>query len=139
MQALELALQIREAGYNVYVAGPPDLGRSYMTLSFLRPRAALLPPSPDLLYVQNFSGSGLPLLLKIAGRQGQDLQGKHCRLLRNINQELARRMDTMSYVRKRAVLLRIAFQTLRFKLLRKMKNMAEDRRFCAGGWTRRAA
>ncbi len=128
MQALELALQIREAGYNVYVAGPPDLGRSYMTLSFLRPRAALLPPSPDLLYVQNFSDPDCPLLLKLPAGKGKIFKESIVAFLRNINQELARRMDTMSYVRKRAVLAD-RFQTLRFKLLRKMKNMAEDSGF----------
>ncbi len=61
MQALELALQIREAGYNVYVAGPPDLGTKLHDFLSLRPRAALyLHPSPDLLYVQNFSDPDCP-------------------------------------------------------------------------------
>lgn len=128
MQALDLALQIREAGYNVYVAGPPDLGRSYMTLSYLRPRAALLPSSPDLLYVRNFADPDSPLLLKLPAGKGKIFKESIVAFLRNINQELARRMDTMSYVRKRAVLAD-RFQALRLKLLRKMKNMAEDRGF----------
>ena len=39
MQALNLALQIRTTGYNVYLSGEADLGRSYMLLSYLRPQA----------------------------------------------------------------------------------------------------
>lgn len=128
MQAFDLALQIRAAGYNVYVAGPPDLGRSYMALSYLRPRAELLPVPPDLVYVRNFADPDSPMLLKLPAGKGKYLKESVVAFLRNINLELARRMDTMSYVRKRAALAD-RFQALRLDLLRKMKSMAEDRGF----------
>ena len=35
MQALDMALNIRACGYNVYVSGDANLGRSYTLLSYL--------------------------------------------------------------------------------------------------------
>ena len=38
LRALELALNIRAAGYNVYLSGEANLGRTYMLKEFLAPR-----------------------------------------------------------------------------------------------------
>ena len=54
MQALDLALQIQTQGYNVYLSGEPDLGRSHMLLSYLGPQAKKAKTPDDLIYVHNF-------------------------------------------------------------------------------------
>lgn len=74
LRALELALKIKTAGYNVYLAGEADLGRTYMLRDFLVPRARREATPPDLLYVNNFEDEDRPLLLRLPAGQGRQLK-----------------------------------------------------------------
>lgn len=71
LKALELALHIHTAGYNVYLSGESNLGRTYMLREFLEPRIRKAQTPPDLLYVNNFDDADHPLLLSVPrGRAG---------------------------------------------------------------------
>ena len=71
MQALDMALNIRACGYNVYVSGDANLGRSYTLLSYLGPQARKRPTPPDLVYVHNFDDPDRPRLLSLPAGQGK--------------------------------------------------------------------
>ena len=60
-----MALNIRACGYNVYVSGDANLGRSYTLLSYLGPQARKRPTPPDLVYVHNFDDPDRPRLLSL--------------------------------------------------------------------------
>lgn len=102
MQALDLALQIRTAGYNIYLSGEADLGRSYMLLSYLRPQARKAPTPPDLVYVQNFADPDRPSLLALPAGQGKKFKQTLKETLENVGKELARRFEATTYVKQRA-------------------------------------
>ena len=51
MKALDVALNIRSCGFNVYLAGDSYLGRQYMLTQYLRPVARKAATPPDLVYV----------------------------------------------------------------------------------------
>ncbi len=128
MQALNLALQIRTTGYNVYLSGEADLGRSYMLLSYLRPQARKAATPPDLVYVQNFADPDRPSLLALPAGQGKKFKQSLKETLENIGKELARRFEATTYVKQRAKLVD-QFQNIRMGLLHKMNSVAVDKGF----------
>lgn len=128
MQALDLALQIKAQGYNVYVSGDPDLGRSHMLLTYLRPQARKAPIPPDLVYVHNFADPDRPTLLPLPAGQGIKLKQSLKNLVEQIEQELPRRFEAGAYVKRRARLVD-TFQNARLGLLRKMNSVAVDKGF----------
>ena len=128
MQALDLALQIRTAGYNIYLSGEADLGRSYMLLSYLRPQARKAPTPPDLVYVQNFADPDRPSLLALPAGQGKKFKQSLKETLENVGKELARRFEATTYVKQRAKLVD-QFQNVRIGLLHKMNSVAVHKGF----------
>lgn len=128
LHALELALKIKTDGYNVYLAGEADLGRTYMLRDFLSPRARKEATPPDLLYVNNFEDEDRPLLLRLPAGQGRQLKSALSRTLQTIRKELPRRFEADSYVKKRGELLD-SFQSSRARLLKEMDSMAGGQGF----------
>ena len=128
LRALELALKIKTAGYNVYLAGEADLGRTYMLRDFLVPRARREATPPDLLYVNNFEDEDRPLLLRLPAGQGRQLKSAMSRALQVVRKELPGRFEADSYVKKRGELLD-SFQTSRARLLKEMDSMAGGQGF----------
>ncbi|MBD5648059.1 MAG: AAA family ATPase [Desulfovibrio sp.] len=128
MQALDLALQIRATGYNVYLSGEADLGRSYMLLNYLRPRAKRMATPHDLVYVQNFADPDRPLLIALPAGQGKKFKDCLKDVIDAIGRELARRFETQAYVRQRARLME-RFQKVRTGLIHKMNDVAAHRGF----------
>lgn len=128
MQALDLALQIRTSGYNVYLSGDPDLGRSYTLLSYLRPQARKAATPPDLVYVHNFSDPDRPTLLSLPSGQGKKFKQLLKEAVEAIGKELGRRFEAATYVKQRAKLVD-QFQNVRMGLLHKMNSVAVHKGF----------
>ncbi len=128
MRALELALQITERGYNVYLSGEVGLARSHKLLSWLRPRAKKIATPPDLVYVQNFADPDCPILIPLPPGEGQKLKHTFRKLIEQISDELRRRWDGLNLVRQRSQ-LQEDFQKIRLDLLQKMNTVADHRGF----------
>lgn len=128
MQALDLALHIRAAGYNVYLSGEADLGRSYMLLAYLTPRARKIATPPDVVYVQNFADPDRPQLLSLPAGQGKKFKQNLKETLEGVVKELARRFEAGPFIKQRAKLLD-RFQGVRMGLLQKMNTVARHKGF----------
>ena len=114
MQALEMALQIPTKGYNVYLSGEPDLGRSHMLLSYLVPQARKAPTPDDLVYVHNFADPDRPGLFALPAGMGKKFKQSLKDLVEHIREELPRRFEAGAYVKRRAKLVD-NFQNARMK------------------------
>lgn len=128
MQALELALQIKTQGYNIYLSGEADLGRSHMLLSYLRPQAKKAATPEDLIYVHNFADPDRPKLFALPAGMGKKFRQSLKELMERIRDEIPRRFEANTYVKRRAKLVD-SFQTVRMGLLRKMNSVAVDKGF----------
>ena len=105
MHALELALNIRDNGYNIYLAGGANLGRNYMLQEFLKDRAEELPTPPDMLYVNNFEDPDLPILLTVPAGKGRSLKQDFSQAISNVRKELPKRFEGESYLKKRTLIM----------------------------------
>ncbi len=128
LQALELALHISVGGYNIYLSGEANLGRTYALREFLAPRARKAVQPPDLLYVNNFADPDRPTLIAVPAGQGRKLKKSLADVLAKVRKELPSRFETDSYVKQRAQILD-KFQDVRSKLLKKMDVIAGDKGF----------
>ena len=128
MQALDMALNIRACGYNVYVSGDANLGRSYTLLSYLGPQARKRPTPPDLVYVHNFDDPDRPRLLSLPAGQGKKFKQCVTSTVDAILHELPRRFEAAPFVKQRARLVD-SFQKVRSGLLSKMTSVAQHKGF----------
>ena len=126
--ALELAMHIKVAGYNIYLAGEPDLGRRYMLLNYLAPRAKKGTTPADLCYVYNFADQDCPILLTLPAGQGKKLKKFMARLVSQLVKEVPRRLEQAAFMNKRN-LLASRFQTKRDALIEEMGRLAEGEGF----------
>lgn len=72
-KAFDLALRVDKEGYNVYVCGPPGIGRSRYTLKRLKEVAPTKSKPHDICYVNNFQDSYKPKALVLPAGYGVKL------------------------------------------------------------------
>ena len=128
LQALELALNIRRPGFNVYLSGPENLGRIFLLREYLEPRAKRRPTPPDLLYVNRFADQDRPMLLSVPAGQGRKLRAALNTALADIRKELTARLEQASYLKRRGAIQK-EFQDARAELLHDMDKIAGGKGF----------
>ena len=128
MQALELGMHIKDSGYNIYPSGEANLGRTFMLLDFLQPKAKKAPTPPDLIYVHNFEDPDSPCLIELPAGQGRKLKNAMADMLARIRKDILARFENDAYTRRRSGLLD-SFQGRKDKLFRQMDAVAGTRGF----------
>jgi len=128
LAALELALHIRNTGYNVFLAGTPDLGRTYMLTQFLEPLARKEATPPDIIYVNDFKDEDHPVLFQLPAGQGRQLKKSLAEALRQVRETLPARLDSDAHLKKRNEELE-KFRKARAALVAEMEKVAAERGF----------
>lgn len=123
LKALELALHIKTSGYNIYLSGDANLGRTYMLREFLTPRIRKTPTPQDLLYVNNFEDEDHPHLLYVPTGQGRKIADAVSQALTDIRKNLPARFENEIYVKKRSE-IQERFHNTRSRLIREMDKIA---------------
>ena len=126
--ALELALHIRSSGYNVFLAGTPDLGRTYTLTTFLEPLARKEATPPDIIYVNNFSDEDHPILFQLPAGQGRQLKTALSDALGQFRESLGVRLDSDAHLKKRSDELD-RFRRDRAAIVAEMEKMAAEKGF----------
>ena len=128
LEALRLGLHIKDKGYNIYLAGEPNMGRSFMVQDFLAPLASKASAPPDLIYVNNFDDEDKPKLLALPSGTGKKLKTDLSQVIATIRKELPIRFENEAYQKKRTAIME-KFQTVREKLVDEMENEAAGQGF----------
>lgn len=74
VHALRFGVGIRHTGYNLYVLGPPGLGKHSVVQQYLKGKAVAEAPPRDPCYVNNFADPNRPRLLQLPPGTGQRLR-----------------------------------------------------------------
>jgi len=128
LKALESALSIRVTGYNIYLSGQENLGRTYIIREYLAPRAKKRETPPDLVYVNNFTDPDRPILLTLPAGQGKRLRDGIGEVLAGIRRQLPLRLEHASYIKRHSA-IQSKFQDVRSSLIRDMDKIAGDNGF----------
>ncbi len=74
VSALQFGLGIKGQGFNIYVAGPPGIGKMSAVKTFLEELAATRPVPPDWCYVNNFDEPEKPKAIQLPPGRGRKFQ-----------------------------------------------------------------
>ncbi|WP_027187254.1 Lon protease family protein [Desulfovibrio cuneatus] len=128
LEALKLGLHIKAQGYNIYLAGEADLGRSYLLWEYLMPRAKRETTPPDLVYVHNFDDDDAPVLMALPSGMGHKLKKSLHKTHANILKETALRLERTTFTKRRSSLFD-KFQNQREQLFKQMNKLAGTQGF----------
>lgn len=74
MDAVYFGAGIRQEGYNLFVLGPPGMGKYSMVQQFLETKASQEPDPSDWCYINNFVQPHKPKMLRLPAGRGEALR-----------------------------------------------------------------
>ena len=74
IEALKFGMGMKDIDYNIFVAGQPKTGLTYIARTFLEKTAEDEPTPPDWCYVYNFSEPDSPKCINLSAGRGKELK-----------------------------------------------------------------
>jgi len=97
MAAIDLGLDIKTAGYNIFAAGPTGTGRMFAVRSRAREAAARQPTPDDWCYVYNFDDARAPVALHLPAGWAPQFSRDIEELIQVCKQEIPRAFESEAY------------------------------------------
>jgi len=101
VSALHFGLEIQELGFNIYVAGPPGIGKMTAVKSFLEELARQKETPPDWCYVNNFEDPYHPKALRLPTGWGVRFAQDIKNLIEHVRRELPKVFESEEYSARR--------------------------------------
>ncbi|MEM2876410.1 MAG: Lon-like protease helical domain-containing protein, partial [Candidatus Bathyarchaeia archaeon] len=128
VKALMFGLNIKERGFNIYVAGLPGSGRTTAVRDFLEEIAKGKPVPPDWCYVNNFGDPFVPRAIKLPSGQGKEFQKNMRRFIDEVRSVLSKAFESENYATKKEAVVR-AIEEERKELLARLNEKAQQEGF----------
>jgi len=128
VRALRFGLDIKERGFNIYVAGVPGTGRTTAVKDFLEEIAKAKPVPHDWCYVNNFRNSYEPKAIKLPSGKGKELQKDMKDFIDEARREFPKTFESEDYATKRDATVR-SIEEERRKLLAQLNRRAQEEGF----------
>jgi lon-related putative ATP-dependent protease len=101
VSALQFGLGIQGVGFNIYVAGPPGIGKMTAVQAFLEDLARRKETPADWCYVNNFDDPYLPRVCRLPAGRGRQLQQEIKSFIDHIRREIPKAFESEEYSTKR--------------------------------------
>ncbi|MDR7415935.1 MAG: AAA family ATPase [Armatimonadota bacterium] len=101
VESLRFGLQMRDRGFNVYVAGLPGLGKMTAVRAFLEETARRQPTPPDWCYVNNFTDPYQPRVVQLPPGRGREFQQDMRALIARVRREIPKAFESEEYGTRR--------------------------------------
>ncbi len=128
VKSLEFGLNIKEHGFNIYVAGLPGTGRETAVRDFLEKLAKTKPVPPDWCYVNNFQNPYEPKAIKLPSGQGKTFKDDMAALLSRVRRVLPETFQSEDYAAKRDQTIK-SIEEERKSLFSQLTKKAEQKGF----------
>jgi len=128
VRALQFGLDIKQRGFNIYVAGLPGSGRTTAVRDFLEEVAKGKPVPPDWCYVNNFSDPFVPKAIRLPPGRGKEFQKDVKNLVDEVRRVLPKAFESEDYVKKKEAAIR-AIEEERNDLLARLNEEAQKEGF----------
>ncbi|UCF58880.1 MAG: AAA family ATPase, partial [Candidatus Bathyarchaeota archaeon] len=110
VRALSFGLDIKERGFNIYVAGYPGTGRTTAVKDFLEEIAKTKSVPQDWCYVNNFSNSYEPNAISLSPGKGRDFQRDIIDFINEARRALPKTFESEEYAVKKDATIKIIEQ-----------------------------
>ncbi|UCH37994.1 MAG: AAA family ATPase, partial [Candidatus Bathyarchaeota archaeon] len=128
VRALKFGLDIKEHGFNIYVAGAPGTGRTTAVKDFVDVFAKTKPVPSDWCYVNNFRDSYEPKAIQLPPGKGKVLQQDVKDFIEEVRRELPKVFESEDYVAKREETIR-SIEEERRALFSQLNRRAQEEGF----------
>ncbi len=128
VRALKFGLEIKERGFNIYVAGLPGSGRTTAVKDFLEEIAKDKPVPSDWCYVNNFSDPFVPRAIKLPVGQGKKFQRNVKTFIDEVRNVLPKAFESEDYGTKRDAVIR-AIEEEKASLVAQLNEKAQKEGF----------
>jgi predicted ATP-dependent protease len=124
MDAIRFGTSIRHDGYNLFVLGPPGIGKRSMVLRLLEKKASDEPTPVDWCYVNNFTHPHKPLALRLPSGRGAKLRLQMEQMVDYLKSAIPALFESDEYHAK-AALIRDEFSGRQEKVFKELGEDAE--------------
>ncbi|GFE57611.1 Lon protease family protein [Geobacter sp. AOG1] len=128
LKSIDFGLDMRDGGFNLFLAGEAGTGRSSTIKNLLKKRAKAEPPPQDWCYVYNFKNPDLPLALALSAGLGSELAGDMKELLENMRNVIPKALDSKEYETNKSAIVE-EYQEKNGELFGRLEQEAESKGF----------
>jgi len=128
VQALRFGLDIKEEGFNIYVAGMPGTGKKTAIVTFLEQRAKEMPVPPDWCYVWNFEDDEKPKALSLPKGMGSQFRDDVTKFVEEMKKALVAAFESEDYANRRDETLK-KFEDQKAELMKELNQKALEAGF----------
>jgi lon-related putative ATP-dependent protease len=128
VRALKFGLEIKETGFNVYVAGPSGTGRTTAVRDFLEEIAKAKPEPSDWCYVNNFRSPYQPKAISLPSGKGREFQEDIANLVNKARRALPKAFESEDYATKKEAAIR-NIEDERKKLFAELNKRTQEKGF----------
>jgi len=128
VKALQFGLDIKEEGFNLYVAGMPGTGKKTSIGNFLGQRAKDMPVPSDWCYVYNFEDGQKPNALELPAGMGSQLVADMERFIEEMKKALKASFESDDYASRREETLK-GFEEKKQALMKELNQKAQEAGF----------
>jgi lon-related putative ATP-dependent protease len=97
LAAVQFGIGMRHEGYNLFVVGPPGVGKRSLVTQFLGEQAQAQDTPCDWCYVNNFSEGHKPRALKLPPGRGAELRERVARMMEDLRTVLPAAFEAEQY------------------------------------------
>ncbi|MBW1981836.1 MAG: AAA family ATPase [Deltaproteobacteria bacterium] len=128
IQAIKFGMGMKDIDYNVFVAGEPKTGLTYLARTFLEKTAKDEPTPPDWCYVYNFKEPDSPKALSLSAGRGKELKKSMEQFVHTLQAKIPEVFDSDDYRAKEAEVHQ-AFEKKRRELIDELAAKAKEEGF----------
>ncbi len=97
VKAIDFGLNMKNAGYNIYVLGASGTGRTTTIQKFVEDHAAAAPVPSDWVYVHNFLEPDKPIAISLPAGKSCQFRDTLQQLIKQLRGEVARAFDNQAF------------------------------------------
>jgi lon-related putative ATP-dependent protease len=128
VKALQFGLDIKEEGFNIYVAGLPGTGKKTAIITYLEKKAKEMPIPSDWCYVYNFDDSQKPNALRLPAGKGAEFVSDMDKFVDEMKKALISAFESDDYANRREETLK-QYEEKKQELLNELNQKAQEAGF----------
>ncbi|HOV86755.1 MAG TPA: ATP-binding protein [Syntrophobacteraceae bacterium] len=128
IDAIKFGMGMKESGYNIFIAGPPKAGLTYIGKTYLEEQAKEEPTPPDWCYVYNFKETDKPKSLKLTAGRGKVLRKDMQEFINTLQAKIPEVFDSDDYRTKESEVHQ-SFERLRREIIDELSAQAKAEGF----------
>jgi len=128
IEAIKFGMGMKDIDYNIYVAGEPKTGLTYIAKTFLEKLAKEEETPPDWCYVYNFKEPDSPKAIRLSAGRGKELKKSMERFVHTLQEKIPEVFDSDDYRAKEAEVHQ-AFEKKRREIIDELARKAKEEGF----------